>query len=149
MIFGAVERSSFKKDEGKNSKLKQEIASNHIWNALEVAASSLDWEAIFPDILAVRDYAFLLYFMCHTDVRTLLRVFSNKRNFNFLLTLAAQWMFLMIGLKSIMGSASIILQKFYEFFQNHGEHSKTLLENFLLASTTDAIVRPHDFQKKV
>ena len=44
------------------------IPSNHIWNALEVAASSLDWEAIFPDILAVRDYAFLLYFRCRTDL---------------------------------------------------------------------------------
>ena len=147
MVSGshASKRSSF----GKEKKSSTKIPSNHIWNALEVAASSLDWEAIFPDILAVRDYAFLLYFMCHTDVRTLLRVFSNKRNFNFLLTLAAQWMFLMIGLKSIMCAASIILQKFYEFFQNHGEHSKTLLENFLLTSTTDAIVRPHDFQKKM
>ena len=36
--------------------------SNHIWNALEGAASSLDWEAIFSDILALRDYAFLLCF---------------------------------------------------------------------------------------
>ena len=76
------------------------IPSNHIWNALEVAASSLDWEAIFPDILALRDYAFLLYFIYvpHRLGRNSAAVYrwllpslphrgSNKRNFNFLLSL--------------------------------------------------------------